>query len=348
MEKIFKSSIKRLLIEKYNIPKSDYDIVDKVVEEIFDLNKKIVIPLTEMETVIFRKRYGIYTNGEIVHYEFISKEFNLNENKIEKIVNTCFAKLSFRIKKMEKRIAIPKMSSFDIKGGTDLAISELNLGKTTINNLLNAEIYTLRELLEFSKIELKYILPKKSLNEVVEYVHSLGYLFVDELAIWDQKKIIKNSSIEQVDNSSIYFVNCLKNIDLNTIRIYNVSNIEKLNSAINFFPREVKHRILQDMMIEGIQVKKVFDYTFEELYNSSIIILRTKKNTYDVLRKHGINKIIDLISHSKDELQIMLQNEAEVLKIINNVHALGLNFKDDAVMMKFYTESIEEDLKKSR
>ena len=226
MNKINKEVLREMLIANYNLVKSDYVIVDKVMDELFDLNQKIVMPLTELESYILRKKYGLLSDGYIEPNSKIGTELNLSRDKIADIINVCFSKLIFRIKKMEQDKKILKMSSFDIKETENIALLSLNLNTKVVNYLLKRNIYTLRELLEYSKIELSKMLPKKTFEEIVEYVHSIGFLFIDELAIADQKNIIAKSSIEAMNNSSIYFINSVKNLDSKLIAKMNPIDIK--------------------------------------------------------------------------------------------------------------------------
>ena len=252
---IDREGLRELLINKYNISKMDYPIIDKIVEEIYDVNQKTVIPFTELETYVFRKKYGIYSSNIMIPENKIAMELNLTDNKISSIIGTCLTKMSFRINKIEKRVKIPKMSSFDIKASRDIFVSNFGLDNFIINSLLKREIYTLRELLEYSKIELSKIISKKALEEIILYVHNLGYLFIEELSIDEEKNIISKSDLERVNNSSIYFVNSVKNIDARKINKLNIKNIKDLYERINLFSREEKQLILRDIFMKMFKEK---------------------------------------------------------------------------------------------
>ena len=63
MNKIERQDLVQLILKKYNVIGDDYKIVEKVVDELYDIQRESILPLTKEETFIFRKRYGVLDQG---------------------------------------------------------------------------------------------------------------------------------------------------------------------------------------------------------------------------------------------------------------------------------------------
>ena len=82
--------------------------------------------------------------------------------------------------------------------------------------------------------------------------------------------------------------------------------------------------------------------------DSSVSVLDINRNTFETLEKFGIETIRSLVSLEKSDVKKILQDDVKTNLLINKVHSLGLAFLDEIELMSLYTETISDELKKSR
>ena len=339
MNKISKKDLKDLLMKKFN--EKDEVIVNKIVDELFDLNKKEVFPLDEIETFLFRKRYGVY-DGVLFSKEQLVKDLNIGYAKFQKVLDTAFTKLGFRINKIERRSKKEKMSSFEISKQEDILVTNLNITKSLQHILMRNNVFTLKEILELGQMELKKILIPKLFDVLVNYIHILDLKFIDELSLNEKKEIIKDKNIDVIYNSSIYWASV-------KINRTNSHDIRDLINKINLFPANERDDIKRNLEELGIKIKSLQERSFEELYGMDISNLGLSREQYNILANIGINNIFSLISLTTVDLKTRFNIEySTVKKIIDNVHSAGLVFIDEAMQMQKYTEIVEDNKKKSK
>ena len=124
-----------------------------------------------------------------------------------------------------------------------------------------------------------------------------------------------------------------------------VKNIGEFIVKIDYLSRNEKAKVLKDIMLERINLKPLEDYSEDELYNSNLIILGISKDIYDTFKKFGIEKVIELVSYNVGDIQKILRDNVKAKSVIDKVHNFNLLFKDEAELLKYYTENIEEDIK---
>lgn len=343
-----KENLENLLIKKYNLNELDKDIVIKIILEIYDLNNKKVEPLSELETFIFRKRYGVLDSGIPITKEIMSQEYKISFMKLQNLLDDAFKKIGFRINHMEKRNKISKMSSYD-REKSDIFITDTNFSTYLKNYFLNNNIYTVKELLEYSLYDLEKKLSNKNYLQVVNYVHSLGLKFIEELDIEEKKNIVTNSNTETIYNSSMFFVNHLKNIPTDELEKLNVNSVREITDKLNLFSKKDKISIMQDIIYENIPMKKINNYSLEELYNLDISNLGIDKKLYDILNSAEIKTIKDLISLKISDLSKVTRiNNITINELVNKIHDLGLVFRDEMELMELYSRSIYDEIKKNK
>ena len=342
MRRIEKSDIRDLLIAKLNVKEEDYDIVDKIVSELFDQNIKAVFPLTEDETLIFRLRYGINIEKPL-RPEYMVNETNLSYTKIRKCLSKVFIKLGFRLNKVEKREKVEKLTTFK-EDAKDMLVLNFDVSEIAKNTLLVNNIYSLKELLECDYQKLSEILGRKSLKEVTDFVHSLGYKFYNELSVDSKKDIIMGSDFDTISNSDVSWLSGLNNIDSELITSSNLKNIRDYLIMKKYVP------------VDGGSFdsdREIDKYSFSELLELPIEKLELNRITNDLLKINGIDTIRKLVLLERiDVSRIPRIGVKRLNEIISKVHNLGLYFKDE--MQKAYNYSEEmyneliEDIKKSK
>ena len=247
MVKITKEYLLEYLEEKLKIQEDEELSLVKLVEELYDLNKNVVIPLDEQETFLFRKKYGIYDNGISQTREYISKEYNIGYQKYINIFERIYIKLLFRIKRIDKYERIPKINTLfteDIEL-INKPISTFNIEIKTKNKLMKNFILTFKDLMEYSINELKIILGAKELKELIDYVHLLGFKFIDELSKDEKQTLINMSNKDIVCNSSIYLIDGVEQISFDRLQRNNIVDIKSLVKNVFILPTDKRIQITQ-------------------------------------------------------------------------------------------------------
>ena len=261
MNRISKEDIFNLIVSKVKPNDNELQFVSKIVEDIYDITKEEIAPLDKEETFMFRKRYGVLDNGIPQTVEFISKEYNIGYTKLRKLLETTFVKFIFRIKKMQNQISIKKMSSIDMNENKEelenLSIASTKLSSSCKNKLMRSFIFTIKDLMVNSTIELKRILNSKEMEELTSYIHSLNIAFLDELSFDSKKEIFANSYGETIYNSSIYWLDNVKNIPTLRLNKLQINNIRTLFLSSNFLSAYEQKNILQEFKDLISKTKKI-------------------------------------------------------------------------------------------
>ncbi len=239
MNKIEKKDIFDLFVKTYNIKESDYYIITKVVDELYDLSKENVVPLTDLETFVFRKRYGIDNNGGPIKKQLLARKYQIDDNLVNKLMGVIISKLAFRINIIEKTEKIDKMSSIDTndkKNLQEISVYSFQVSDFIKSKLVRNLIFSLKDLMQLSKRELKNVFNGKNYNELINYINSLGIKFIDDLSINEKKEIISISSSEKINNSSVFFIDGLNNLSNKFFKDYDINDIRSLIININQLP----------------------------------------------------------------------------------------------------------------
>ena len=238
MNKITKEKMYNLLNEKIKVEEDEKELLINLVNELYDTNKKIVIPLDELETLVFREKYGILNNGIPKSKELICKEYNIGYQKIFFMLEKIFVKFIFRIKKIDKISKIEKINSLNTNNSEILntPVSSFPINVTIKNILMKEYIITLKDLMEYSTNELKDFLGPKRIEELINYIHSLNYKFINELSDEEKKIIIENNDKEIISNSSPYLITGLDKYQYNVLKRNNIKDVKSLAQNLFIFP----------------------------------------------------------------------------------------------------------------
>ena len=237
----------KIKIDDINEEKS----VLKIVDELYDLSKDNIIPLDDLETFVFRKRYGILDYGVPQTKEYIANEYDIGYTKIRKLLDLAITKLSFRIKKIDKHTKVDKLSSLDINPKFDeyknILIDHLLINNNIKNKLMMKYIFTLNDLLGYSLTELKNFLEKKEFSNLVTYIHSLNLKFIEELEIEDRKNLIQNSPFSIIENSSIYWIKSVEKISYLKLKENNINDIKSLIINLNLLSKTEQLIVMKEL-----------------------------------------------------------------------------------------------------
>lgn len=246
MNVITKEYIYDLLETKLKVTDDEEIYLVKLIEELYDINNNIVIPLDEEETLVFRKHFGILDNGIPQPKEITCKEYNIGYRKYNAIMEKVLVKLSFRIKKIDKHIKVEKINSLNTNDEEILnkSISSFPLSTTIKNKLMKSYILTLKDLMELSINELKNILGPKELESLIMYIHSLNYKFLDELNDIEKKEIIDNNKLDIIANSSPYFVDGMDKFSYSHLLSNHIYNMKTLVQNLFMFPTKDRIEIM--------------------------------------------------------------------------------------------------------
>ena len=238
MNKITKENIYELLEDKLKVTPDEEEELIKLVNELFDINKNAVIPLDNEETFAFRQRYGILNNGVPQSKEAICREYNIGYKKFSIIMERVFVKLLFRIKKMNNYTKIDKINSLNTNDEKilNLSVSSLPINTLTKKKLMKEFIFTLQDLMEYGINELKHIIGVKELNNLIDFIHSLNFKFLNELTDEEKKEIIDNNNIEVIGNSSPYFISGLDKYPYYDLKSKKIEDVRSLVKNVFIFP----------------------------------------------------------------------------------------------------------------
>ena len=252
MKKIDKFDIKELLVKNLNLQTNNIETIDIVVDDIFDLEKNIVYPLTELETFVLRKRFGILDNGKIASKVSIANIINMSPQSVSRFFSKAMLKLVYYIRSQNEKDKIVKMTSIDNLDNIDefknMVISAFNIDTTAKNRLAKNNIITVYDLMSYSKIELRTILGEKNFEDLVNIIHSFDIYFLDELNMSSKIEIVLNSNIDIINNSSIYWLFDLEKIDKSILSYVNAKTIKEYFEIIDTLPIELKRKILNNML----------------------------------------------------------------------------------------------------
>ena len=247
MNLVTKKYVYDLLEKNLHVTDDEKSYLIKIVEDLYDINNNIVIPLDEEETFVFRKHFGILDNGIPQPKEKTCKEYNIGYQKYSRIMQKVLVKLLFRIKKIDKNIKIDKINSLNTNDEAILnkPISSFPINKVIKNKLTISYILTLKDLMELSTNELRKVLGPKESETIISYVHSLNYKFINELTDLEKKEIIDNYSIDIIANSSPYFVSGLDNYPYFILLRNNVNDVRSLVKNVFMFPTKDRIEIMK-------------------------------------------------------------------------------------------------------
>ena len=328
-------------LEKNNIKNKNYDeAISFLVNDLYNLNKSIVMPLNEEQTLMIRQYFGILNNGVRLASTKLAEIYNLSTQRILKKIDRIMLLLYRRILIVNDK---NKLSSVAINEKyCNRTIDEFNFSYYIKGILIKNNIYTIGELLMFSRYELaKMTLSNKSIKEIEFVIHNLNLKFIDELKTLEKRNIILKNNVDTILNSSMYWFFYKNNADIlkRFFICYNLSNLQSFQNVLNqiYLEPNLKNAIKKSLEVMGLNFINIHDnrnlntlddylnITIEELYINGKIDLEN----YKKLKKYDIRNLHSLSLKTIDELKLYYKNSQALARLIVSIHNLGIFFKDE-------------------
>jgi DNA-directed RNA polymerase alpha subunit len=249
----------------------------------------------------------------------------------------------------------------------ELANTKLDLlgfSKRAITALSFKKIYTLSDLLSYSKREIINIhgIGEESFKSIEAIVNDLHLFFIEDIPEDIRKSIIiKYKNTEKLNNASLDW------IPLNQHIKYYLSNcsIDSLGKIMSFkyydlkklLPENIFNGLVASLHSVGIklngdlskeEIKEFYQKgsKLEQAVNYPIEILNIQKFLENLLKKSGINTIGDLIGLYTFNIKKLTNIEA-YNDLINKMHILGFEFANERLFRE-YNEGEESNLLKEQ
>lgn len=181
------------------------DSYKKFTQDIYDLSKEAVEPLSKKETLIVRKRYGIFNNGIMMSQTAIERELGIKSSALHRALTEIEIKVKY--------LSIEKATFVDseaIDKRTLVSISDLNFSLRTFCCLKAAGINIVNDFKYLSTSDLDKVrnLDLRYKQEIIDTVHKFGVKFKDEVDRVDVEE--ERIRIEREINASLSFSSPLK------------------------------------------------------------------------------------------------------------------------------------------
>ena len=327
LKEILLKHIKNKLYRKNDTSEEKKDkekILDNFIDNIFNKNVEVVAPLNELETKTIRTYFGIENdNLNIINsdkiildiilksriVEYIYTEYNLNNSK------SVFDKLPENKKSLK-----------------DKSLLFLNINNKSYNYFKKNRIFTIGHLLNITKNELFNLNKANSLiiNKMINEIHELGLVFIDELSIEDQKEILKrdplNIKVERMFSKKIS--NQLIYNNIYTINDLTKTNERDLLNIRNFGKRKIE--IINNKLSElGFNFNNTIEDNNTNIGDCKIFYLFPDSISNALIRSN-INTVNDLINKSENNLLTINGIGETKIKIIKDkLRELNLSLLED-------------------
>ncbi len=284
------------------------EIINNFVEQLLDIKIDKVYPLNELDTLYIRK-YLMIINEE------------LSWSQRVRIDNYVF-------------IVLGEFFSNNIT--LNSSIYALLLSNRISNVLLRNNIYTIMDLVKYSKYDLKkmYFFGPETVKKIEERINELGF----HLGMNFNSNFIKNDI--RMLNLKNRTYNVLKNYGINTIEeLLNISYYTFNNTP--FLGLACQTDILNK--IHKLNIKMKFEEEKGLLKREIWEIFPTK--LANILFHYDIYVIEDLIKYKISELEIIPYLSSYKDIIVNKIHSYGLYFQDEIseeMRLKNHNEYLEE------
>lgn len=313
------------------------------VDDLFNLSKNAVAPLTEKQTFILRKQYGIFDEGIMQSQTQIGKELGgLSRSAINQMVMRINKIIPYRIRReRQEELGFNIFDVFQDKSElSDMAIGELQLSPFYTNKLAMVEIFTLGDLMRYNSGELHFLIGDGSgLTELIQKVHDLGLRFIDELTDHERKALFeRESSPEKLLNTNLNWlgISMVLEKQLKNMGIYKLGDLRTIKINSSELDGKLKQLgidnidILSQKSDENIEIdefeKRILGISLDDLFRSNGLSVRP----YNALKRMGINTMSELVAMTIPSLfGINNLGEKSCNEIIDIVHSYGLRFADE-------------------
>lgn len=313
--------------------------LDTVIQEIYDLTKDNVFPLTKKETYILRKNLGVFDEGYIQNLNTVGRIINLSRERVRQISEDIYDRIAFRlVNKIETVENADKMSSIDLKDSyKNISIADIVVNNRIVKTLINNKIYSLHDALCYSVTDyLNMGLGKTTIIKITEFANSLGYKTIDQLSKAEKQTIIEKSSKDTINNSTIYWIDNIDKKERKLITKNSYADISVLADFIennDLYNRKNLLLILNDIGLTVNNNGKIIKKSFEEKEEDDKLLSdyyyeqSLSYRTYNILRRAGFKTIKEVANNYIEELKTTKNIGEKLLnEIIDLVHNSGYHF----------------------
>lgn len=327
---------------------------EKLVDEICDLSSNRIIPYSENDTYVLRKRLGILDNGKTQTLEEIGNAIGVSGSRVGQILAKFKRRLYYRLTRVAYAVDDrTKMSSLSIINEyRNAPLLKFELDKE--DGIYKAGISTLYDLFTYGYLEIKNMgVSFQFIDQLNKVMDNFGLKYIDELSDEEKRIIVSNSSKEMIDNSSVSWISGLDESIINNLTAKHkkptiadlknyVENGGKVNAESIGYALGIGIDIREKTKV-NINTEDVIPV--KELLEKSIDRLDMSVRLFNSLNNAGIDtvyKIVHLrIRDIKKKRTLGPKSKQELITII---HELGLFFADEIPTMKMYAEEVSTQL----
>lgn len=304
---------KRLMYKKIPLEK-------EIIEELFN-DKQEILNMSERNTLILRKKIGIYDNGKIQRRSEIQKllEKQITFQRLNQIIDYTIIKVN----KENIKLRLKK-----IKKINELKIEDFFVDKTTVEVLKKNGINTIKQLLQLEEYELKIICEKNKLDfkKTIKILSEYGLELketrkkeISNIKMSKQaRKYIQSKGIETIHDLEKNYNELGMEKGISIWIKKEIESIIETNKDINeYLADSIRNQIIEITKKEQEELKKV-----EELEQQKIIIDGKIEDYLEIIRKTKFklnNDTYDLLQealHKQANMQIEIENTRQRLNEI--------------------------------
>lgn len=189
----------------------------------YDEENTFVMPLDERQTDIFRKAYGILSDGNCASLSSIAKLYNLSSSYVKSVLDNSESKLHKYVRTKTEKIEYPDEM-------LNNSILVLHLPSRIFNNLLLHNIYKIGDLVQISQDEMCTYVGKNACKQIEENLHAFGLHLKSARALdFDQIAALPYEVKLNLTFEEIGCKDALK-LPLKRSKIYRISDLMKFSS----------------------------------------------------------------------------------------------------------------------
>lgn len=282
---------------------------DKLLDDFFNLNNKTVSNLTENETFVLRKKYGLLDDGKALTTKEIASELNVTFSCISQTLLKGYCKLKKSIMKA-KQIVVAKdyleKNQISALLDTDISLLISDNVYTKLSKRCGRSYFKFRYLVKLSSYELLSMsnFGLASVEKLRDLLRQYNLSFANDIAIpenhrinqYDVKKILIDKF--EVDKEYYKFINLIVD-ELYDLRNGNVLSLNKFNTFLirkicGILDNGIRPSLAQ--IKEDLGQRYKMEYTYKDLDKFIVSAFSYLQQEFD---KNVYNEIMKL---SKDEI----------------------------------------------
>ena len=292
-KELYYEELKNILMEE------ESEELHKISDELLDLNKEKIIPLTTKETYYLRYKLIHLLDGT-------NKKLPTSQISMIEIKKSLNNRIDYLKNKKDK------LSSLDYLNKENININEI-FDEQIEKILRKNKIYTIKDLLEIDKVSIRnlYLLGENSYDKIIRTIHEeLSLIFIDEIPTEDRIIYLNNEykkNKEKVINSNIDWLDFkknkqkrLKSIGIKTIKDV-VKNIERISNTEQSRNMLASYQIIKEIEQEDSLKNDRPEIKKEVLLTKYNYLLQKRRSTSG--NKQEIDKELEKVIKELDNLK---------------------------------------------